>query len=955
MPRENNLPALAGQKTRMEFEWLEVLDSATKHGLIERKTAEELHVKFAIALVAPDALEKEVADLLASGSAAEKALDAIADVFSPEDTVEIRALEPMGRGSSSLSGRLCVSSERHALVDFIRNHVGRWNLYFGINPRRAELAGTTQAGRAQDVVARRGMMLDIDLKDAPASDPDWRTTRVELQSLKPMMMVATGNGYQVWLPVRQLGEPGLAASVAPLAASMARIGADNTADLPRIGRLPFTVNLPTAIKRKRGNVSRLAVPLTIAASALPLPRTEGDTPDVTSLCAALDLIADRQALPGRGSADQGLRARQIGTGVVKKPWPAPSAELLTMAVRLIPNNQSHYDARDDFVALAMAIKGAAVAGNCQAKGKEAWLDFCERWDSGGDAVQDETFWDTCTNPRNGWGTVMRELERTNPDGATEVKSAAARFAFEQDDIVEVTEIADRMASGIDKGKTEGRSGRDFERAVKKIMKSGGRLFMDQAGAVWLDHQSRVLNVSSKDMRLFQIAHALGESLTGNARSSFIETLLNHVKPDVPREEVHFRQAQDTDAQTPVIYINRMDGGRGVKITPKGWTDVPLSDVSVHMTDRSGGGAIPAANNVRVAAEFLPLLEQHLPLEPLSQKPLASEKGTRQRAAVMALVVAAFWRPGTVPHFMITGQQGSGKTTLAKRLVDMTDPDVASVTSTLPREASNMFAVVAGRSVVTIDNASGLTKDTSDTLCALASGNAYAGRKLYTNAERSILRAKASVIFTSVLSDIVKMPDLSQRTLRFEPSPITSSTRRSEREMDAAWANDLPQIMGAMYNALVGMLGLLPGVSADVASGSLDTPRLQDAAIAAEAFARAVGWPDGLCMQALLANEVSSAARLLEDNPVAWRIRWIVQNSPTGEWKGSMTELAAAVESVPVFSAPPWDRSRVKFKGQYDRLWPSIENAWGIARETGKSGDRWVRLFVDPTFVVPCDV
>jgi hypothetical protein len=148
---------------------------------------------------------------------------------------------------------------------------------------------------------------------------------------------------------------------------------------------------------------------------------------------------------------------------------------------------------------------------------------------------------------------------------------------------------------------------------------------------------------------------------------------------------------------------------------------------------------------------------------------------------------------------------------------------------------------------------------------------------------------------------------------------------------------------------------LPGVSADVASGSLDTPRLQDAAIAAEAFARAVGWPDGLCMQALLANEVSSAARLLEDNPVAWRIRWIVQNSPTGEWKGSMTELAAAVESVPVFSAPPWDRSRVKFKGQYDRLWPSIENAWGIARETGKSGDRWVRLFVDPTFVVPCDV
>lgn len=241
-------------------ELLVVLSDATKRGLITPAEATQIKGLFAIGLLTPDGLRNRILSALRAGPAAEMALEAITPAYTPGDVIELRALDPAGAGGLSLCGRLDDPAERAALEGFIRDHNGRRNLYVGCNPRRADMAGTMQAASAADVPVRRNVVLDFDLKDAPSVDPDFKRTLDALRTkLDPLMIVNSGNGYHVWLPIEPMSGPDLAVSAGPLATAMARIGADNLADLPRIVRLPFTLNMPSPSKRARGATVRLAV------------------------------------------------------------------------------------------------------------------------------------------------------------------------------------------------------------------------------------------------------------------------------------------------------------------------------------------------------------------------------------------------------------------------------------------------------------------------------------------------------------------------------------------------------------------------------------------------------------------------------------------------------------------------------------------------------------------------
>jgi hypothetical protein len=404
---------------------LAVAEEAKAAGLIDAARADAMAASAAGGSLPAGGLPAELNRALAEGPAAERALDAITPLFEPDDVIELRALNPREGGAASFCGRPAVQGERQALLDFIRQNNGLRNLYFGANARRLGLTGTANAARASDVSARRAAFLDLDDKDAPASDPGWTRTIDALRELGPLLIVNSGNGHHVWLALEAQAGAAVGTSAKPLAAAMARIGSDNMSDPPRIARLPNTVNLPTYTKHSRGAVARLSVTATLSAAAA-APRS------VDALCAALEGVAHRLGLPGTKPKTGAAAASVTGaSGEEKTPWPAPSGELLRMAVDLLPNDAGHFDARNDWAGIGNAIKGAALAGTCEAEGHEAWLDFCGRWDWGGDPDQDQTFWDTCRNPHAGWGYIMRTLERVNPAGHAAVKLEVARHGFAQ--------------------------------------------------------------------------------------------------------------------------------------------------------------------------------------------------------------------------------------------------------------------------------------------------------------------------------------------------------------------------------------------------------------------------------------------------------------------------------------------------------------------------------------------
>lgn len=258
-----------GQPVCHVEEWLDALKDAAQRGLIDPEKAAQIDVPFAIGLLTPDGLKARVLEALRDGPAAEMALDAIALAFAQGDVIELRALDPARvSGPASYCGRLEDAEQRAAMAAFIRDHMGLRNLYVGCNPRGDDWAGLRgkMVGSkltfpdAADVPVRRNVVLDLDLKDAPDVDPDWTQTVDALRTeLDPILVLNSGNGYHVWLPIEPASGADVAASTARLAAAMAQIGADNIADPPRIVRLPFTLNLPNPSKRARGAVVRLAV------------------------------------------------------------------------------------------------------------------------------------------------------------------------------------------------------------------------------------------------------------------------------------------------------------------------------------------------------------------------------------------------------------------------------------------------------------------------------------------------------------------------------------------------------------------------------------------------------------------------------------------------------------------------------------------------------------------------
>lgn len=241
-------------------EVIDVLAEAREHGLIppNDKTADMLQTRLALGgLTFVEALAA-LRDVLAA-NAADKALAATKTLFQPGDVVELCAIGTDGN-VTALHGDLFDPEQEQALLGFVRDQFGHRNLYVGICPRKPDMAGQRRRAKDVDVRCRRHVVLDLDFKDAPEVDKDWSRTLGALRTLGPVLVLHSGNGWQVWFEVEEQAGAALAASTAPISEALVLIGSDAVHEPSRIMRLPFTLNIPNEHKRRRGAVLRLALP-----------------------------------------------------------------------------------------------------------------------------------------------------------------------------------------------------------------------------------------------------------------------------------------------------------------------------------------------------------------------------------------------------------------------------------------------------------------------------------------------------------------------------------------------------------------------------------------------------------------------------------------------------------------------------------------------------------------------
>jgi hypothetical protein len=254
--------------------------------------------------------------------------------------------------------------------------------------------------------------------------------------------------------------------------------------------------------------------------------------------------------------------------------------------------------------------------------------------------------------------------------------------------------------------------------------------------------------------------------------------------------------------------------------------------------------------------------------------------------VVAWALACLRNCGPYPVIVLSGEQGSAKSTFSKILRALLDPNTAPLRA-LPREDRDLFIAASNSHVLAFDNVSGLPAWISDTLCRLATGGGFAVRQLYTDQDEVLFDATRPVILNGI-EDMVTRPDLADRTVFLTLEPIPEERRRPEAELWAAFETERPCILGVFLEAVVEGLKRLPETHLT------KLPRMADFALWATACETAL-WPAGTFWAAYCGNRDEAVEGVIEADPVAAAVRAFMATRTV--WTGTASDLLGALAGV----------------------------------------------------------
>ncbi|MBL8040966.1 MAG: hypothetical protein JNM04_06415, partial [Chthonomonas sp.] len=208
----------------------------------------------------------------------------------------------------------------------------------------------------------------------------------------------------------------------------------------------------------------------------------------------------------------------------------------------------------------------------------------------------------------------------------------------------------------------------------------------------------------------------------------------------------------------------------------------------------------------------------------------------------SFLVGCFFPDTPLPLLIITGEQGSGKSLLAKRIKQIVDPGQL-MKGRLPKDDREWLPTISNNYALVFDNLSRISADQSDALCTISTEGSFSSRALYTNKELVIVTARRPVIVTSI-DRVVERADLSSRSIILQVSPLIRKYR-TERELNDRFAELLPQLLGGLCDAVCLALAQRDHVRVDASIRMSDFLRN---AIAAET---AFGFPAGATERAYL--------------------------------------------------------------------------------------------------------
>jgi hypothetical protein len=318
-----------------------------------------------------------------------------------------------------------------------------------------------------------------------------------------------------------------------------------------------------------------------------------------------------------------------------------------------------------------------------------------------------------------------------------------------------------------------------------------------------------------------------------------------------------------------------------------WIDLGKDDWNAVCITAAGWEVLAAPDDIRfrrselTAALPMPSIDGDIN----ALRPLLNVETDEDYVLTVGWILGAFSPSGPYPLLVVTGEQGTAKSTFTRLIKRSVDPVTLAELRSMPKDERDLMIAATNCHVLAFDNVSKISDEQSDILCRLATGGGYATRKLHTDDIEQVFDATRPVIMNGIGS-IATRGDLIDRAIAVSLAPIPRDARKTQAEIDKRFEEALPRFLGAIFNAIA------HGLREPVQLG--EPPRLADFANWVASCEPAL-WPPGTFMWAYGASRDDADEDLLEADLVAETVLKFMDKRQS--WQGSATELQDALEDL----------------------------------------------------------
>jgi len=304
--------------------------------------------------------------------------------------------------------------------------------------------------------------------------------------------------------------------------------------------------------------------------------------------------------------------------------------------------------------------------------------------------------------------------------------------------------------------------------------------------------------------------------------------------------------------------------------------------------------------------------------------------------LISWLTACFHPTGPYPMLALHGPAGSSKSTTARMLRALVDPNRAPLRSP-PRSDQELNITACNSWTVCIDNLSKVTNMQSDALCRLSTGGGFGSRQLYTDADEFIVDACRPVIITGI-DDFISRDDMLDRCLIVHLPPIQTVNRRTETDIWGEFEQLRPYVLWQILEAVQEALA-----NKDVVR-QIDLPRMADFASWIIAAEDKLPWEDGDFLEAyqenrLIARELGLAGVAIGEPLVEWV-------KAKGEVSGSAADILEELNVCADYGTrkhAEWPQTPLQLSNMLRRAMTSLQDAGVSVRFRRSGGQRILEL------------